>query len=92
MNKVVLLFLFLSASLTAQVNTEIHVFDIVKKNRQIKLLNGRNISQNRGYDNQPSFYDNDKVLFSYSRKGFTDIVLYDLELRQKITGNIRTLH
>lgn len=37
-----------------------------------------NISNNEGYDNQPSFFDNDNILFSSTRNGQTDIALYNI--------------
>jgi len=38
----------------------------------------RNISNNPGYDNQPSFYNDNLVLFSSTRNGQTDIAAYAL--------------
>jgi len=54
-------------------NTEIFIFDIIKENQKITIENGENISQNPGYDNQPSFYSGDTLLFSKTREIQTDI-------------------
>lgn len=54
-------------------NTEIFLFDISKENQEIRIENGENISQNPGYDNQPSFYSRDTLIFSKIRKNQTDI-------------------
>ncbi|MGC6284748.1 MAG: nuclear transport factor 2 family protein [Polaribacter sp.] len=83
MKKLSLLICFLSVSIFAQVNTEIHVFDIKKEGENFKLENGVNISQNEGYDNQPSFYDDHTILYAHTRGGFTDILLYDLKTKSK---------
>lgn len=37
-----------------------------------------NISNNEGYDNQPSFFDNNNILFSSTRNNQTDIALYNI--------------
>ncbi len=54
-------------------NTEILLFDINKVNHKITIENGENISQNPGYDNQPSFYSGDTLIFSKTRENQTDI-------------------
>ncbi|WP_211295559.1 nuclear transport factor 2 family protein [Polaribacter porphyrae] len=77
-NFLFLLILF-SPTLIAQTNTEIHVFDIEKTEKGYHLVNGRNISNNKGYDSQPYFFDNSRVIFASSRNGNTDIALYDLK-------------
>ena len=54
-------------------NTEVFLFNINKENQKIIIENGENISQNLGYDNQPSFYSGDTLIFSKTRKNQTDI-------------------
>lgn len=79
MKKSLLLSFILAATLTyAQPNTEIYLFDIGEKEGKIELSNLRNISNNEGYDNQPSFYDDNTVLFSSTRNRQTDIARYDI--------------
>jgi len=75
-----LLLLFIPVFTFAQANTEIHLFDINLKNNEWVISNGKNISNNRGYDNQPHFYDDNTVLFSSTRNKQTDIIKYDISL------------
>ena len=65
--------------LFAQSNTEVYLFDLSKKGTKIQLSNHRNISNNQGYDNQPSFYNDSIILFSASRNGQTDIAQYHIK-------------
>jgi len=79
----ILIIFFISSSVLSQTNTEIHVFDIVKKEESYILKNGKNISNNTGYDSQPFFYENDKVLFTSEKNGQTEIVLSNLNSTNK---------
>ncbi|UWX53708.1 nuclear transport factor 2 family protein [Maribacter litopenaei] len=49
----------------------------------IKIGEPKNISNNEGYDNQPSFYDDDRILFAFTRNGQTDIALYHINSESK---------
>lgn len=60
-------------------NTEIFLFDIKIENQKITIENGKNISQNPGYDNQPSFYSGDTLIFSKTRDNQTDIVGFSMK-------------
>ena len=62
----------------AQPNTEVYLFDISYKNDKIEVKNQRNISNNDGYDNQPSFFNDNIVLFSSTRNDQTDIAAYSI--------------
>jgi len=42
----------------SQPNTEVFLFDLNTENGVFELSNMKNISDNEGYDNQPSFLDN----------------------------------
>lgn len=60
-------------------STDIHVFELKEKKGKITLAKGKNITNRAGYDNQPSFFNNDYVLYtSYQESGQTDIMIYDL--------------
>lgn len=72
------LLIFFSGFLFAQENTEIFVFDIAPSYEGLELLNARNISNNEGYDNQPSFISNESVVFAGNNGGQTDISEYNL--------------
>ena len=54
LNTLALLPLFL----VAQPNTDVFLFDLNTENGTFELSNMKNISDNEGYDNQPSFLDN----------------------------------
>jgi len=73
-----LIFFSISVNLFAQSNTEVFLLDIATTNNKIELINLKNISNSEGYDNQPSFYDNNTILFSSIRKNLTDIKSYNL--------------
>ncbi len=81
--KKLFLFLFISTLTFAQTNTEIHLFDISDKEGTFIISNGKNISNNEGYDSQPHFYDNHTVLFASTRKKQTDIVTYNMSTGEK---------
>lgn len=68
-------------------NTEVHLFDLRKDGKSYKLSSGKNISNNKGYDSQPSFYDNHTVLFASNRNGQTDIVKYNINSKEKTFVN-----
>ena len=78
MKNIFLLFVLLSSSIIAQTNTEIYLFDIKVSKNQFELINGKNISNNKEYDSQPHFYNDNLVLFSSSRNGQTDIAKYNV--------------
>lgn len=62
----------------SQPNTEVFLFDLNQKNETFQLSNVKNISNNEGYDNQPSFLDNNTLLYAGTRNGQTDIVTYTI--------------
>ena len=68
--------LVFSLSIYSQANTEIFLFDLAVKNGNYEFTNGKNISNNEGYDSQPSFVNDNQILFSSTRNGQTDIVSY----------------
>lgn len=60
-------------------STDIHIFELKEKKGKLSLSNGKNITNRAGYDNQPSFFNNDYLLYtSYQENGQTDIMIYDL--------------
>lgn len=66
------------AGLFGQANTEVYLFDLDMNNGNPTLSNPKNISNNEGYDNQPSFLDNNTVLFSSTREDQTDIRRFNI--------------
>lgn len=71
--------LFSGHSIFSQAETEVYLFDLDWQEGLPTLTNPKNISNNGGYDNQPSFYDDDTVLFASTRAGQTDIRRFDIE-------------
>jgi hypothetical protein len=65
-------------------STEVLLFDLNYADGIYSISNPRNISQNKGYDNQPSFLpDNSGILFSSAQDGQTEVVQYDLQQNTK---------
>ncbi len=82
-----------SAVVAAQPSTEVYLFDLVKSESGYVLKNPINISDNEGYDNQPSFLvDGSGIFFSSTRNGQTDIALYEIESdKSQFLNNTSTL-
>ncbi len=70
----------LSAGLLyGQLNTEVYLCTISTTDSILQLSKPTNISNNEGYDNQPSFYSDNTVLFASTRNGQTDIASYQID-------------
>ncbi|MGM5470878.1 TolB family protein [Flavobacteriaceae bacterium LMO-SS05] len=67
----------------AQANTEVFLFDLNQENGAFQLSNFKNISNSEGYDNQPSFLDDNTILYAGTRNGQTDIVNYTISSGEK---------
>lgn len=78
-----LLFCIVSTVSFAQSNTEVFLFDLEATPSKIELKNAKNISNNEGYDNQPSFLNERYILFASNRNGQTDIAKYDTRYDSK---------
>ena len=73
------LFLLFCATIYGQNATEIYLFDLVKTDDSYILKNPVNISNNKGFDNHPSFTEDGRsILFSSVRNGQMDIAQYDI--------------
>lgn len=71
--------LFCGSMLAAQSpDEEVYLMDLAVSKDTIQLSSPLNISQNEGYDNQPAFYDDGRVLFASTREGQTDIRVYSI--------------
>lgn len=74
-------------SLNAQTSSDIFLFDIQMESQSMKLINGKNLTQREGYDNQPHFVDDRALLYTSQRRdGQTDIYAYDFV--QNTSGNL----
>ncbi len=74
----------------SQDNTEVYVFDIHPAYEGLELLNIKNISNNSGYNNQPSFSSNETILFAGNNDGQSDIAEYNLNSNTKKWFNQKT--
>lgn len=80
--RLLFIFLFSGFAFCQNTDTEVYLFDLISKNASFEVKNGQNISNNAGYDNQPSFLDNETILFSRMRNEQTDIAAYDLKTEE----------
>lgn len=79
-----------SVSFSQQPNPEIFLFSIEKKDGKFVFSDGKNITNNPGYDNQPSFsLDNRSILFTSNRNG-KDTNIYEYFLADGKTEQITT--
>jgi len=84
MKKLLFLFTIITTFFSfAQENTEVYVFDIASVYEGLEILNPQNISNDPGYNNQPSFSSNETVLFAGNNNGQTDIAEYELNTKSK---------
>ena len=58
----------------SQNDFEIHLLEIDINNNKIDVLDSKIISSKIGYNNQPSFINNNQLLFSTERDAQNDIV------------------
>lgn len=80
---IIVILLLFNFQVKAQSNTEVFLFDLSTEDGVFILSNFKNISENEGYDNQPSFLDNNTISFASTRNGQTDILKYDLKYNLK---------
>ncbi|MDB9782075.1 nuclear transport factor 2 family protein [Winogradskyella sp.] len=71
-------FLFFSMLLISQSASKVHLFDIANNNGSLTLNNSKTISHNSGYNNQPSFYNDNNIIFVSTRDKQTDIAKYNI--------------
>ncbi len=79
------LLLLCTLGVFAQPSTEVYLFDLEKTNEGFTLTNPVNVSNNPGYDNQPSFSaDGNTLLYtSWQSDEQTDIILYNIAGQNK---------
>ena len=80
-----LIFTLFAAAVHAQPGTEVYLFDLAVNGADFKLSNPQNISQNSGYDNQPSFSSRGDILYytSWQKNDQTDIIAFDIATATK---------
>lgn len=76
---IILLFLLLSSSLRSQPSTDIFLMDINVEYGKIELDNVQNITNRKGYDNQPAFDESCSYIYYTSiRDSQSNVYLYDI--------------
>lgn len=72
-------FLCMSTFSLAQPASEIYLFDLTTKKGKVSVSNGKNVTNHKGYDNQPFFHTKDPLLYytQADTSGRTDIIAYD---------------
>ncbi|UXX78175.1 hypothetical protein N7E81_12475 [Reichenbachiella carrageenanivorans] len=68
----------------AQTSTEVFLFELKQENGTYKLANPINLSKNPGYDNQPSFLNNEEIVYAATFDNQTDIVKLNLTTKEKV--------
>jgi hypothetical protein len=84
--------LLLSITCFSQSGSEIFLFDLKIENGQLHISNGKNITNHKGYDNQPSFHPTKPIIYfsSFNDSGRSDIKTYNYETGE--TSNFTTTH
>jgi len=91
MTKLFTCLLFLTAgTLFAQPATEVYVMEIAPiekdfKISEISIANFSNMSDNDAYDSQPSFYDNNTIVYAGTRTDNTEIIISSVHAKKKIS-------
>lgn len=79
----ILVFFIVSLYTHAQIASEIYVFDFNCTDGNYSITNPINISDNKGYDSQPFFLNDEELLYSSNRNGQTDFLKFNLKTNLK---------
>lgn len=77
MKYILIILLYLPSMAQSPPETEIYLFDLKIAIDSVSVEKGRNISNNAGYDNQPSFFSDEILVYAKTRSNQTDIVLHN---------------
>lgn len=71
--------IFTGSVLMAQTGSEILLFDLKVKKDKVIISNPKNVTNHKGYDNQPSFHTDQPILYysSFNDEGRADILSYN---------------
>jgi len=89
MNKLIFVVCVLSTCKSfGQAGSEIILFDVTIQKDKVSLSNPKNITNHKGYDNQPSFHTDQPILYyaSFNDEGRSDIKYYNYK-----TGETKSL-
>ncbi len=83
---IMLAVLFTGNLLLAQTGSEILLFDLKVKKNKITLSNPANVTNHKGYDNQPSFHTDEPILYysSFKEEGRADIISYNYKTKETV--------
>jgi len=85
------LFLLVTTStLFSQAETDIFLVDVKDNPSGYVFENFRNISNNVGYDNQPSFKDNNTLVYARNNEGQNDISVFSIAENSEVFFNSKT--
>lgn len=84
------LLLIVPYQLSAQTNTDVYLCEIMSEYGGLTVFNFQNISQDDGYDSQPSFVGNEEIAFAANNEGQTDIAIYSISEKTKTWFNAPT--
>ncbi len=90
MKRILLAFLAFPFTLLAQPDTEVFIMDITSSEEGLIVSNVSNVSNNPGYDNQPTFLDANNLIYAGTRNGATDIATYNVPSGQSWWFNLPT--
>jgi hypothetical protein len=93
MKKIFLMtFAFSRLTASGQTGSEIFLFDMKITNEQVILSGGVNITNHKGYDNQPFFHPSKPLIYfsSFNDSGRSDIKYYNYEMKE--TKNLTVTH
>ena len=85
MKNLLIIFLLLVAKFSfAQTPSEIYLFDLSVKKDKVTISKPINITNHKGYDNQPFLHPHNTVIFysSANEEGRTDLMSYDYKTKQ----------
>lgn len=91
MNKIIIALLLLSPAVGfTQAGSEIYLFDLKEKKGELVLSDGQNITNHKGYDNQPSFHPDEPLIYysSFNDEGRADIKSFNY--KTGVTATITT--
>ncbi|MFM9907880.1 MAG: TolB family protein [Chitinophagaceae bacterium] len=86
MKKIFPFLLLLQLTSYGQVASEIYMFDLESKNNMLKLSKPVNITNHKGYDNQPFFHPSKPLIYysSFNDSGRSDINYYNYRANKTI--------
>jgi hypothetical protein len=91
-NFLISILLFCCLDSSGQIASEIYLFDLKITNGQVIVSNSRNITNHKGYDNQPFFHPSQPVIYysSFDDSSRSDMKYYNYE--KKETKNLTVTH